>query len=422
MIKKYTLNNGLRIVAEKLDYVKSVSFGIWVRVGSTNENDDTNGMSHFIEHMLFKGTNKRTANQIAEDTDNIGGQMNAFTSKDCTCFYLKVLDENLEEAIDILSDMFFNSNFAKEEIEKEVSVVIEEIKMYEDSPEDVVHDKLSETVFKDSPLAYPILGTIDNLKSYTRERVLAYKEEQYTPERTVVSIAGNFDEDNLIKLLEEKFGKWENKQSVSKVLDSEYKRNIVGINKELEQLHVCMGTKTIGRHDDLYYPLMIMNNLFGGTMSSRIFQEIREKRGLVYSIYSFTSNYAQNGLFGIYAGLAYENLEEAIKTIIEEMNKMKDGQITVEEFNRAKQQIKSNFILGLESTSSRMSSIGRRELLYNEIATPDDIVEKINSVKLEDIIKISKMIFNKENFSVVYTGNLKKYNNLQEILEKQLNK
>ncbi|HBB29995.1 MAG TPA: peptidase M16 [Clostridiales bacterium] len=421
MIKKYTLNNGLRIVAEKIDYVKSVSFGIWVKVGSTNENDNTNGMSHFIEHMLFKGTKNRSANQIAEDTDNIGGQMNAFTSKDCTCFYIKVLDENLDAAVDILSDMFFNSTFAEEEIEKEISVVIEEIKMYEDSPEDVVHDKLSETVFKNSPLAYPILGTIDNLKSYTRERVLAYKEEQYTPERTVISITGNFDEDYLIKLLEDKFGKWENKQGLSEILDSDHNRNIIGVNKELEQLHVCMGTKTIGRHDDLYYPLMIMNNLFGGTMSSRIFQEIREKRGLVYSIYSFTSNYAENGLFGIYAGLAYENLEEAIKTILVEMDKMKEAKITEEEFNRAKQQIKSNFILGLESTSSRMSSIGRRELLYNEIITPDEIVDKINAVQLEDIIKISKMIFNKENFTVVYTGNLKKHKELQVILEKLLN-
>lgn len=421
MIKKYTLNNGLRIVAEKIDYVKSVSFGIWVKVGSTNENDNTNGMSHFIEHMLFKGTKNRSANQIAEDTDNIGGQMNAFTSKDCTCFYIKVLDENLNAAVDILSDMFFNSTFAEEEIEKEISVVIEEIKMYEDSPEDVVHDKLSETVFKNSPLAYPILGTIDNLKSYTRERVLEYKEEQYTPERTVISIAGNFDEDYLIKLLEDKFGKWKNKQGLSEILDSDHNRNIIGVNKELEQLHVCLGTKTIGRHDDLYYPLMIMNNLFGGTMSSRIFQEIREKRGLVYSIYSFTSNYAENGLFGIYAGLAYENLEEAIKTILVEMDKMKEAKITEEEFNRAKQQIKSNFILGLESTSSRMSSIGRRELLYNEIITPDEIVDKINAVQLGDIIKISKMIFNKENFTVVYTGNLKKHKELQVILEKLLN-
>lgn len=420
MIKKYTLDNGLRIMTEKLDYVKSVSFGIWVKVGSVNENDNTNGMSHFIEHMLFKGTSNRSANQIAEDTDNIGGQMNAFTSKDCTCFYVKVLDENLDEAVDILSDMFFNSTFEKEEIEKEISVVTEEIKMYEDSPEDVVHDKLSETVFKNSALAYPILGTINNLKSYTREKVLDYKNEQYTPERTVISIAGNFDEDYLIKVLKDKFGKWENKQASCEISDSEYISDIVGVNKELEQLHICLGTKTIGRHDDLYYPLMIMNNLFGGTMSSKIFQEIREKRGLVYSIYSFTSNYAENGLFGIYAGLAYENLEEAVKTILFEMEKMKDSKITVDEFNRAKQQIKSNYILGLESTSSRMSSIGRRELLYNEIVTPDEVVEKINSVQLEDITKISKMIFNKENFTAVYTGNLKKHKNLQNILEKLL--
>lgn len=421
MIKKYTLDNGLRIIAEKLDYVKSVSFGIWVKVGSINENSSTNGMSHFIEHMLFKGTNDRSANQIAEETDNIGGQMNAFTSKDCTCFYIKILDENLDEAVDILSDMFFNSKFETEELEKEISVVIEEIKMYEDSPEDVVHDKLSELVFKNSTLANPILGTIDNLKSYTRERVLDYKKEQYSPERTVISIAGNFDEDYLVKLLDEKFGNWKHESQFElENIDCEYSRSIVGIHKDLEQLHICLGTKTIGRHDDLYYPLMVMNNIFGGTMSSKAFQEIREKRGLVYSIYSFASNYEDNGIFGIYAGLAYENLEEAIITILEEMDKMKNAQITQEEFNRAKQQIKSNYILGLESTSSRMSTMGRKELLYNEVSTPDEVVEKINSVQIEDIIKISKMIFDKENFTAVYTGNLKKNKNLQSILEKLL--
>ncbi len=420
MTKKHTFNNGLRVVTEKIDYVKSVSFGIWLNVGSVNENEETNGMSHFIEHMLFKGTNKRTANEIAEETDNIGGQMNAFTSKECTCFYIKVLDENLFEAVDILSDMFFNSNFDEEEIKKEISVVIEEIKMYEDSPEDVVHDKLAESVFINSNLAYPILGTEENLTSYNKDKILKYMKQKYTPENTVISVAGNFDEEYLFSLLKERYEDWKIESDKDIIEDSSFSREIIGVYKDIEQLHLCIGTKTIDRYSELYYPLMIMNSIFGGSMSSKLFQEVREKRGLVYSIYSFNSNYSKAGLFGIYAGLAYENLEETVVTILNEAENMKSGKISTKEFNRAKQQIKSNFLLGLENTSSRMSSIGRRELLHNEILTTEEVVERINKVKIEDVIEISKTIFNKENLSAVFAGNIKKHTELQSILEKLL--
>lgn len=420
MIKKYTLNNGLRIITEKIEYVKSVSFGIWVKVGSINENADTNGLSHLIEHMLFKGTENRTANQIAEETDNIGGRLNAFTGKDCTCYYIKVLDENLEEAVDILSDMFFNSKFSPNELKKEISVVLEEIKMYDDSPEDIVHDKISEVVFKNSPLENPILGTAKKIKTYTSDDIIKYKNNQYSPTNTVVSVAGNFDEDYLLNLLTEKFSYWQGNEQKEVNLINDYQRQIVGVNKDLEQLHFCLGNQTIGKESDLYYPLMVMNNIFGGTMSSKIFQEIREKRGIVYNIYSFVSNYSKIGLFGIYAGLAYKNLELTLKTILDEMENMKNKQITEKEFIRAKQQIKSDYLLGLESTSSRMSSIGRREVLYNEISTPKEIVEKINAVKMEEVIKVSNMIFDKRNFSVIYTGNLDKHSELQSIFEQLL--
>lgn len=420
MINKYTLDNGLRIVAEKIDYVKSVSLGIWVKVGSVNENDMTNGMSHFIEHMLFKGTTNRSANKIAEDVDNLGGQINAFTSKECTCFYIKVLDENLDEAIDILSDMFFNSTFNEEDIKKEISVVIEEIKMYEDSPEDVVHEKLTEIIFDNSPLALPILGLAENLKQYTRDSVLAYMTKQYVPHNTVISIAGNFDEEYFVNLIKTKFSKWDRTNRSQVNYDSDYNRKVVGIHKDLEQLHICLGTRAIGRHDKMYYPLMILNNIFGGTMSSRLFQEVREKRGLVYSVYSFTSNYCQSGMFGIYAGLTYDNLENALITILEEMDKVKNGNISIEEFKRSKQQIKGNYILGLESTSSRMSSIGRRELMYEEMSSPEEIIENINSVKFEEVIELANTLFDRDKLSVVYTGNLKKHDDLDSIIKKTM--
>lgn len=420
MIKKHTLDNGMRIVMEKIDYVRSASIGIWVNVGSNNENEETNGLSHFIEHMLFKGTKNRKANEIAEDIDNLGGQLNAFTSKECTCFYVKVLDENIKDALDILSDMFFNSLFLQEEIEKEISVVIEEIKMYEDSPEDIVHDKLSEIIFDGSPMAYNILGTENNLKTFNNEKVINYMEENYSPSNTVIAIAGSFDEQELINLIEEKFKNWENKEVNHIHKEVDYQRQVVGINKDLEQLHVCIGNKTFGRHDKNYHSLLVLNNLFGGTMSSRIFQEVREKKGLVYSIYSFVSNYKNTGIFNIYAGMSYEQIEDALRTILEEMINIKNGNLTEEEFTRAKQQIKGNYILGLESTSSRMSAIGRRELLYNEILYPEEVIEGINKVKIEDVLEVAKDLFNIDNLSITFTGNLNKHPYIEEKINKVL--
>jgi len=420
MIKKYTLDNGIRIVMENIDYVKSASLGVWVNIGSNNETVESNGLSHFIEHMLFKGTTNRKANEIAEDMDNLGGQLNAFTSKECTCFYVKVLDENIEEAVDILSDMFFNSLFQQEEIEKEISVVIEEIKMYEDSPEDVVHDKLTEIIFNDSPMAYNILGTEENLKTFTTQKVVNYMKEKYSPYNTVISIAGNFNEEQFIKIINEKFKNWENTNIEHVDKEGEYLRKVVGINKDLEQLHMCIGNKTISRHDENYYPLLVLNNIFGGTMSSRIFQEVRENKGLVYSIYSFVSNYSNTGIFSIYAGMSYDQAEDALRTILKEMVSMKKGEITEKEFKRAKQQIKGNYILGLESTSSRMSAIGRRELLFNEIQYPEEVIESINSVKFEDVLKVANDLFDINKLSITFTGNLNKHNNIEEIFNKVL--
>ena len=420
MIRKHTLDNGVRIVMEKIDYVRSASIGIWVNVGSHNENEETNGLSHFIEHMLFKGTKNRKANEIAEEIDSIGGQINAFTSKECTCFYVKVLDENIKESMDILTDMFFNSLFSQEEIEKEISVVIEEIKMYEDSPEDIVHDKLSEIIFNESPMAYNILGTEKNLKTFNRDKVKNYMDENYSPSNTVISIAGNFNEDKFIELAESKFSSWVNKE-VSKIYKkSNYQRKVAGINKDLEQLHMCIGNITFGRHDKNYHSLLVLNNLFGGTMSSRIFQEVRENKGLVYSIYSFVSNYSETGIFSIYAGMSHEQVEDALRTILMEMVSIKNGNISEEEFQRAKQQIKGNYILSLESTSSRMSAIGRRELLYNEILYPDEVIEAINNVKIEDVLDVAKDLFDIDNLSITFTGNLKKYFDIEEKINKVL--
>ena len=420
MIKKQTLDNGLRIVMEKIDYVKSASIGIWVNVGSYNENDETNGLSHFIEHMLFKGTINRKANEIAEEIDSLGAQMNAFTSKECTSFYVKVLEENIIESVDILSDMFFNSLFSPEEIEKEISVVIEEIKMYEDSPEDIAYDKLSEIIFNESPMAYNILGTENNLKTFTKDKVKNYMEENYSPSNTVISIAGSFNEEEFVELIEKNFKHWRSKKVKRVHKDSNYQRKVMGINKDLEQLHMCIGNITFGRHNKNYHSLLVLNNLLGGTASSRIFQEVREKKGLVYSIYSFVSNYFDTGIFCIYAGMSYEQVEDALRTILTEMVSIKNGNIKEKEFIRAKQQIKGNYILSLESTSSRMSAIGRRELLYNEILYPEEIIEGINNVQIQDVLDVAKELFNIKNLSITFTGNLHKHSDIEDKINKIL--
>ncbi len=244
--------------------------------------------------------------------------------------------------------------------------------------------------------------------------------KNYSPYNTVIAIAGNFDEERFVELIKAKFEHWQNENSPSINIDGEYERKIVGINKELEQLHLCIGNKTIGRHDPCYYPLLVLNNIFGGTMSSRVFQEVREKKGLVYSIYSFVSNYTNNGIFSIYAGMSYDQIEDALRTIFKEMTSMKNGNITLEEFKRAKQQIKGNYILGLESTSSRMSSIGRRELIYDEVVYPDDIIRSINDVKYEDVLKITNDLFDINKLSITYTGNLNKHKDIGDKINKIL--
>ncbi len=413
MYNKVTLDNGLRIVTEHIPYVKSVSIGIWVEAGSRKENEQNNGVSHFIEHMLFKGTKNRSAKEIAEAIDNIGGQINAFTSKECTCYYAKVLDSHIDVAIDVLSDMFFNSLFDKDEITKEKSVICEEIKMYEDSPEDLVHDLLSQTIFNDNSLSFPILGSEETLNRIAREDLISYYENFYIPSNTVISIAGNFDFRETIKLIKKYFGEWTPNYGITEKYNKPIiHHNISKKKKDIEQLHFCIGTEGIPQGQDDLYALLILNNIFGGSMSSRLFQEIREDRGLVYSIYSYPSSYKDTGIFTIYAALNPNYFVEVIDIIIDNINKIKKEYLTEDEIYKSKEQLKGNYILGLESTSSRMTSIGKSELLFGKIVSPQEIASKIDSVELKDIINVTNRIFDNSKYNVAYVG---KFDNEKEI-------
>jgi len=407
MIRKFTLKNGVRVVCENIPYVRSVSTGIWVRTGSRNENPKNNGISHFVEHMLFKGTSTRTAAQIAECIDNIGGQINAFTGKECTCFYTKTLDEHIEIAVDVLGDMFFNSIFDKKDIALEKKVILEEISMYEDSPEELVHDLLSETVWADSSIGRPILGTKSSLRNINRQMILDYINERYTQTNTVISVVGNYDEDRFEALLEKYFGDWEPKNGKDQELQRVVFKPGTGIKeKDTEQVHICIGYEGIKTGDDDIYPLLAISNILGGGMSSRLYQKIREEKGLVYSIYSYPTTYTDTGLFTIYAGMKPENLKVVASLIEEEIGSLRKNGIRQAELERTKEQMKGNYILGLESTSSRMNSIGKSELLLGYIYTPDEILDKISSITMDDIDRMIVRIFGSDRKGLSVVGKI----------------
>ncbi|MBB6216529.1 putative Zn-dependent peptidase [Anaerosolibacter carboniphilus] len=418
MVERYRLSNGVRVIVEQIPHVKSVSLGFWIGVGSIHENSNNNGITHFIEHMLFKGTSNRTAKQIAESIDSIGGQLNAFTSKECTCYYAKVLDSHLPIAVDVLSDMLFNSTFSDVEIEKEKSVVLEEINMYEDSPEDLVHDLLAKVTFNNHSLGSPILGTSQTVSEFQREMLLEYIQNNYTSDNIVVSVAGNFDQELLFSLLEEKFMKYSNHIKKPNILEApSFGKNSGHRYKDIEQLHFCIGFKGIPQgHRDLY-PLLVMNNVFGGSMSSRLFQNIREDKGLAYSVFSYPSSYSQIGMMTIYAGINPSQLIEVTKLINEEICHIKEKGLTEEEFYKSKEQLKGNYILGLESTSSRMTSIGKSELLMNRVYTQKEVLEKIDAVTMEDVYRVTHDIFDSAYASVALVGKVESDNGVCEMLK-----
>lgn len=392
MFEKFVLDNGIKVVTYKMPEMKSVSVGLWLNVGSRLETPENNGVSHFIEHMLFKGTTKRSAKKISQIFDSIGGQLNAFTGKECTCFYSKTLSDYLELSIDVLSDMYFDSLFSENEIALEKNVVLEEIDMYEDSPEELVNDIIAETVWKNS-LGYPILGSSKNIENLTREKILTYKTENYTFNRLVISVAGNFDNKKLLRYLNKYFNR-ENKM-VSKIeyFKNEFNSGNVVKNKDIEQAHISIAYPGLKSRDDLVYPMLAVNSILGGGMSSRLFQEIREKRGLAYSIYSYTSSYMEEGMFNIYVGCNPKNVDKVISIIDSQIDKITSRGLTAKEINSAKQQLKGNFLLGLENTTSLMSYAGKSECLWNEIETVEEVLEQISDIDKEKIDKVINQIF-----------------------------
>lgn len=418
MYNIFSLNNGLRVVIENIDYVNSVSVGLWVENGSRNESSANNGISHFIEHMLFKGTNNRTAKEIAECIEDVGGQINAFTGKEATCFYVKLLYTHLELALDVLSDMLFNSKFLEEDIEKEKSVVIEEINMSEDSPEDVLSDLHCTAIWGKDSITLPILGGIKNIKSFTREMLVDYISSYYIPENSVISIAGKFNQDEIENLVTKYFGSWKsNVKHITSYSKPEIQKNHIFRKKKIEQLHISLGIPGLETGNSDIYSLLLLCNILGGGASSILFQKIREEKGMCYSIYSYISAFKNTGIVTLYAALNPNYAAEAVSLIKDEIKNFARTGISEVKLEKAKEQLKGSYILGLESTSSRMFNNGKSILFLNKINTPEDMIQKINNINNDSLKKVIGLTFNKGIYNSSYVGSSIDMKLMKNILE-----
>jgi predicted Zn-dependent peptidase len=404
MYKKTTLPNGLRVLTEAMPAVRSATVGIWADVGSAVESRDRRGISHLVEHMLFKGTQRRTARQIAETMDSVGGNLNAFTDKETTCYYAKVIDRHVPLALDVLADMFLHSTFDPLELSKEQKVILEEIKMYDDSPDELIHDIFLQTMWSGSSLGEPTIGFAESVMGVTPEGLRAHMRAHYAPTAVIVAAAGNVEHDRFVELVAEEFGGF---QGACVLPRAERPATTPATNirfKESEQAYVVMGTRGIDIRDDRRYALSLLDTVLGGGMSSRLFQEIREQRGLVYSVYSFQAAYRAAGLFGVYAGTSAENVQACVDVIVEQFARARNTPIERDEFQLAKEHIKGNLTLSLEASSSRMIRLGRNEFALGRHVSAEEIEQRIDAVTPDEVQQLARELLAEENLGLCIIG------------------
>ena len=404
MYRKTILDNGLRVVSEAIDHVRSVSIGIWVLCGSRHEDRQTNGMAHFIEHMLFKGTRNRTAFDIASAIDSVGGVMNAFTGKEMTSFYIKLPDYHQAMAIDLLADIFKNSRFDSDEIEKEKSVVLQEINLLDDSPDEYIHDYFDEHFWKDHPLGYPILGSRALVEGFHREALVGFVRERYGGENVVLTAAGNLDHDVLVESVKRAFGCLNRNVSGNGIRPPEISAGVSVMEKDLEQVHLVVGCPAPSSTSPRRYASFLLNAVLGGSMSSHLFQEIREKRGLAYSIHSYLSSYADTGMLGIYAGTGRSGIRDVVGLIFDELRRMTQVSLTERELLSARELIKGNFLLSMESTDNRMTRLARNEITFGEHIPVEAVLRQIDGVTAEDIREMAAEIFDPSSIGMAAIG------------------
>ena len=406
-IEHTTLSNGVRVITEAMPHVRSVSVGIWIGSGSRREMGEQNGISHFIEHMLFKGTTRRSAEDIARSVDSIGGNLDAFTAKELVCFNTKVLDDHLAQAFDVLADLVLHPLFREEDIEKEKGVILEEIKMEADSPDYLVHEIFSANFWRDHPLGKPILGTPQSVKRFDQEIVRSFYQEVYAPSNLIVTAAGNLTHEGLVALARQHL---EDLRPAAPAppdhVPATHARIALRNKKALEQVHLCLGVPSYPLPHEERFACYVLNTLLGGGMSSRLFQNIRERQGLAYAVFSELNPYRDTGCLSIYAGTSVESARKVVESITHEFRDLKQTAVADEELRRAKDHLKGSLMLSLESTSSRMSNLARQELYFQKFFSLDELVESIESVSAADVQRIAQTFFDPRQIAITILGNL----------------
>ena len=413
---KSKLSNGIPVVAANIPYLRSISIGIWVKAGSRNEIPELNGIFHFLEHLAFKGTKRRSAHQIAIEMDSIGGHMNAFTSREYTCYTAKVLDEHLPIAIDVLSDILLNSVFDPKEIERERRVILEEINMVEDTPDDLIFDMLYQNVWSNHSLGLPTQGFPETVKKISRQDILSHMERFYSSNNVIISIAGNIDFSDSVDLLEKYFCKFKSTEIIDSGPVQEMKFGTVCKYKKLEQVHVCLAAAGIKTNDKQRYECYLLNAILGGSMSSRLFQKIREEKGLAYSVHSMNSNYKDSGIFMVYAATGTKNYTTVVELIVQELKEITDNKVDAKELEKAKNQLKGGLMLSLESSGSRMVQLAKEEIYFKKHFTLDEMIKNIDDVSANGIKDLANRLFYSKSFALALLGPIKNNKGLKEIL------
>ncbi len=406
-IETTTLSNGIRVITEAMTHVRSVSVGFWIGTGSRRETEQENGLSHFIEHMLFKGTATRSAEDIARSVDSIGGNLDAFTSKELVCYNTKVLDEHLPRSFDVLADIILRPAFREEDIEREKGVILEELKMDSDNPDYLVNEIFTSNFWKDNPLGNAILGTKETVTNFTGEMLRNYYSKVYAPENLTITAAGNLRHGQLVALVRQEFDSLPRTTPVPvQPTPATHARINLRSKKELEQVHMILGVPSFPVNHEMRFVAYILNTVLGGGMSSRLFQNIRERQGLAYSVYSDLGSYSDTGCLSVYAGTSLESTRKVIESVLKEFRSLKDDLVPEEELRRAKDHLKGSLMLSLESTSSRMSNLARQEMYFHRFFTMDELVDRIEAVSADQVREISRQLFDSKQIALTVLGNL----------------
>ncbi len=408
MITEFVLENGLRVLHEPLPQLRTVALGLWIGTGSRHEEEEDKGLSHCMEHMLFKGTVNRTAAGIAREIDRLGGHINAFTAKDCTCFHTKTLGEDLSQAMDIIADMALRPLLQADHLALEKQVILEEIGMVEDYPEELVHDILTERTWAGHPLALPILGTKESVDAFTAEQLNRFHKERYVPGNAVLSVAGDIDAGTLQACAAQCFGGWPVGGTASVLSDQPvFRQSFTLQRKKTEQAHLCLAFPGVSLDEEDVWPIMVLNNVLGGGMGSRLFQRIREELGLVYSVYSFPTSYQDGGLFSVYAAATPGKVREVLKRMAEEIGRLASNPVPEEEFARARQQLRGSFLMGLDSTNGHMMAMGRNRIISGRIQQVEETLAAIDRVAPEHVQAVSRRVFLSKTAGFAAVGNVK---------------